>query len=58
MANDRNPYDLWYMLYSIFLPAILTILPIIVIGRFAFGKYRNKKTEVKKIEIKKLFDVI
>ena len=52
MANDRNPYDLWYMLKSIFLPALLTILPIIIFGRFAFGKYKNKKTEALKIEIK------
>ena len=52
MANDRNPYDLWYMLKSIFFPALLTILPIIIIGRFAFGKYKNKKTEAQKIEIK------
>lgn len=52
MANDRNPYDLWYMLTTIFLPAIATILPIIIFGRFAFGKYKNKQTEAKKIEIK------
>ncbi|MFT6191941.1 MAG: hypothetical protein ACJAYY_000979 [Paraglaciecola sp.] len=52
MVNERNPYELWYMLKSIFLPAIATILPIIIFGRFAFGKYKNKKTEAKKIEIK------
>lgn len=52
MANDRNPYDLWYMLQNIFLPAIVTILPIIIFGRFAFGKYKNKQIEAKKIEIK------
>jgi hypothetical protein len=52
MANERNPYELWYMLKSIFLPAIATILPIIIFGRFAFGKYKNKQTEAKKIEIK------
>ncbi|PQJ78327.1 LytTR family DNA-binding domain-containing protein [Polaribacter porphyrae] len=52
MANERNPYGLWYMLISIFLPAIATILPIIIFGRFAFGKYKNKQTEAKKIEIK------
>jgi hypothetical protein len=52
MANDRNPYELWYMLKSIFFPAVLTILPIIIFGRFAFGKYKNKKTEEQKIEIK------
>lgn len=52
MANDRNPYTFWYMFKSIFLPALLTILPIIIFGRYAFGKYKNKKTEAKKIEIK------
>ncbi|MDD7914016.1 LytTR family DNA-binding domain-containing protein [Polaribacter ponticola] len=52
MANDRNPYEFWYMLQNIFLPALLTILPIIIFGRFAFGKYANKKTEAQKIEIK------
>ncbi|WP_397446510.1 LytTR family DNA-binding domain-containing protein [Polaribacter sp. R77954] len=52
MANERNPYELWYMLKTIFLPAIATILPIIIFGRFAFGKYKDKQTEAKKIEIK------
>lgn len=52
MANDRNPYELGYMLQTIFLPAVVTILPIIIIGRFAFGKYKNKKVEQEKIEIK------
>lgn len=52
MANDRNPYDLWYMLKSIYLPAIITILPIIIIGRYGFGKYKHKKLEAQKIEIK------
>lgn len=52
MANERNPYGLWYMLKSIFMPAIATILPIIIFGRFAFGKYKNKQIEAKKIEIK------
>jgi hypothetical protein len=52
MANDRNPYELWYMVKAIFLPAVLTISPIIIFGRFAFGKYKNKQIEAKKIEIK------
>ena len=52
MANEVNPYGLWYMLKSIFLPAIATILPIIIFGRFAFGKYKTKQIEAKKIEIK------
>jgi hypothetical protein len=52
MANDRNPYELWYMLQTIFLPAVITILPIIIIGRFGFGKYKEKKLDQEKIEIK------
>ncbi len=51
MANDRNPYDLWYMLKSIFMPALATILPIIIFGRYAFGKYKEKRIEQQKIEI-------
>ncbi|MCA0153035.1 LytTR family DNA-binding domain-containing protein [Winogradskyella vincentii] len=40
------------MLKTIYFPAIITILPIIIISRFAFGKYREKKIEDHKIEIK------
>nr|WP_321223435.1 LytTR family DNA-binding domain-containing protein [uncultured Psychroserpens sp.] len=46
-----NRYDFWYHLKSILLPALLTILPILIIGRYAFGKYKNKKLEQQKIEI-------
>ncbi|MBU3012062.1 LytTR family transcriptional regulator [Polaribacter vadi] len=49
---DRNPYTFTYHLTAIILPALTTILPIVFIGRFAFGKYKNKQTEAKKIEIK------
>ncbi len=51
IAGEPNPYSLWYFITSIFLPAISTILPIVLIGRFAFGKYREKKIEDSKIEI-------
>lgn len=47
-----NRYGLWYHLKAIMLPAILTIIPIVIIGRFAFGKYKEKKIEDQKIEIK------
>lgn len=47
-----NAYSLWYHLKSIILPAMLTILPIVIIGRFAFGKYKEKKLEEQKIEIR------
>ncbi|MEM5564787.1 LytTR family transcriptional regulator DNA-binding domain-containing protein [Psychroserpens sp. AS72] len=46
-----NRYDLWYHLTSIILPALLTILPILIVGRYGFGKYKNKKLEEQKIEI-------
>jgi DNA-binding LytR/AlgR family response regulator len=43
---------LWYHLKTVLIPAFSTILPIIIFGRFAFGKYKNKQTEAQKIEIK------
>ncbi|MGB1308306.1 MAG: LytTR family DNA-binding domain-containing protein, partial [Oceanihabitans sp.] len=46
-----NAYDIFYHLKSIILPAMLTILPIVIICRFAFGKYKDKKLEEQKIEI-------
>ncbi len=52
MIGERNPYTLGYMLKTIFLPALSTILPIILIARFAFGKYHEKRIEDQKIEIK------
>ncbi|WP_040281809.1 LytTR family transcriptional regulator DNA-binding domain-containing protein [Psychroserpens damuponensis] len=51
VPNEPNPYPLWYHTKSIFLPALTVILPILIIGRFAFGKYKNKKLEEQKIEI-------
>ena len=52
VAGEPNPYTLSYMLKSIFLPALAVILPIIIIARFAFGKYHEKRLEDQKIEIK------
>ena len=49
---NPNAYKLWYHLRAIIFPAILTILPIILIGRFALGKYHEKLLEDKKIELK------
>ncbi|TXE20275.1 LytTR family transcriptional regulator [Psychroserpens burtonensis] len=51
VPNEPYPYTLWYHTKSIFLPALTVILPILIIGRFAFGKYKNKKLEEQKIEI-------
>jgi len=47
-----NAYTFYYHIKSIIFPAMLTILPIVIIGRFAFGKYKEKKLEELKIEIK------
>ena len=52
VPGEKYPHDLSYQLRTVILPVYATILPIIIFGRFAFGKYRNKKTEAQKIEIK------
>jgi len=52
VANEPNPNTLGYMLSTIFLPAIATILPIILIARFGFGKYYEKQLDDQTIEIK------
>lgn len=52
VPNERNPYTFLYHLKSIIFPAIITILPIVIIGRFGFGKYKQKNLEAQKIEIK------
>ncbi len=50
--EEPNPYSLWYYITSIFIPALIVILPVLCIGRFGFGKYYNKKLDDQKIEIK------
>ncbi|MDY8138884.1 LytTR family DNA-binding domain-containing protein [Aquimarina sp. 2201CG5-10] len=52
MAREPNPYTLPYYITNIYLPAVSTILPIILIGRWSLGKYKSKKLEDQKIEIK------
>lgn len=47
-----NAHDLSYHITSIIIPALSTILPILVVGRFAFGKYHSKKRNQQKIDIK------
>lgn len=49
--GEQNPYSLSYFFSSIYLPAIATILPILAISRWAFGRYFEKKLEDQKIEI-------
>lgn len=51
VAGEPNPYSLDYYILSILLPTIGIVLPIIIIGRFGFGKYKEKKLEQNKIEI-------
>ncbi len=47
-----NAYSLWFHFRAILAPAMLTILPVLLIGRFGFGKYKEKQLEDQKIEIK------
>ena len=51
VLGEPNPYTLSYFILDIYIPVILTILPIVLAGRWAFGKYKQKKMEDKKIEI-------
>ncbi|MFK8060559.1 MAG: LytTR family DNA-binding domain-containing protein [Polaribacter sp.] len=52
VAGQPNPYTFYYHLTAIILPAFAIIFPIVILGRFAFGKYKDKKLEDLKIEIK------
>lgn len=49
---EPNPYTLGYALKNIYLPAIAIILPIIIVARYAFGKYHEKRLNDQKITIK------
>lgn len=48
---EPNPYTLAYFLFEIYIPAIVTILPIVILGRWAMGKYHQKQVEKVKIHI-------
>lgn len=54
IVMDSNPYSytILYFFTNIYLPAVLTIFPMVAIGRWSFGKYKEKKLEEQKIEIK------
>lgn len=52
VAGEPNPYSLWYYATSIYFPTVFTVFPIVILGRWAFGKYKNKRLEAQKIEIK------
>lgn len=47
-----NAYTFSYHFKFIIFPAMLTVLPIVIIARFAFGKYHEKRLEDQKVEIK------
>ncbi len=51
VPGEPNAYSPDYYALSIYLPAIATVLPILAIGRWAFGRYFEKKLEDQKIEI-------
>lgn len=53
VVMDANPYayTIDYFVKAIYLPAAFTIFPILAIGRWSFGKYKEKQLENEKIEI-------
>ncbi len=51
MDQHPNAYSIAYFATAIYLPGILTVFPIIAVGRWSFGKYKDKKSEDQKIEI-------
>ena len=51
VPGAENPYSLYYFITDIYVPAIATILPILIIGRWAAGRYYEKKLDNQKIEI-------
>ncbi|GAB5529659.1 MAG: hypothetical protein Roseis3KO_14360 [Roseivirga sp.] len=54
IVMDSHPYayTILYFFTNIYVPAVLTIFPMIAISRWSFGKYKEKKLEEQKIEIK------
>ncbi|CAN0586575.1 unnamed protein product [Ectocarpus sp. 12 AP-2014] len=50
--GEPNPYSLGYYLFSLYIPAISIVLPIIVLGRWGMGRYHEKRLEDTKVEIK------
>lgn len=52
MGQHPNAYTIDYFATAIYLPGILTIFPIVAIGRWSFGKYKEKRLEEQKLEIK------
>lgn len=51
MDSNPNSYTFGYFTSAIYLPAVFTIIPPLFIGRYALGKYREKKNKNDFIEI-------
>ena len=51
VPGEKYPYTLDFFFIDIFLPASIVIFPILFIGRWAIGRYYEKRLEAKKIEI-------
>ena len=49
--SDPYAYTVAYYATAIYLPVALTVFPIVAIGRWSFGKYKEKRLENDKIEI-------
>jgi hypothetical protein len=54
LVVDADPYayTFSYFATALYLPAALSVFPIVAIGRWSFGKYKEKRLENDKIEIK------
>ena len=48
---EPNPYSLLYFIKSIYIPALLVVLPIVEAGRYGLGRYLEKREEEQKITI-------
>ncbi|MGK0386116.1 MAG: hypothetical protein ACI849_000723 [Patiriisocius sp.] len=51
VPDEPYPYTLGFFIVDLYIPALTTIAPIIFFGRWAFGKYEEKKVANQKIEI-------
>ncbi|MDG1276546.1 MAG: LytTR family DNA-binding domain-containing protein [Algoriphagus sp.] len=54
LVVDADPYayPILYFATSVYMPAALTVFPIVVFVRWSFGKYKEKRFENEKIEIR------
>lgn len=50
--EGQNNYSLLAFIQLFYIPAVLTLFPIIILSRWSFGRYFEKKLENQKIEIK------